>query len=68
MTSKKKTEIEVFHNRGGEISICASWFCSESTFGVGDGKHREKHDDIVSIPYEMAGDVAALLLNVVENR
>ncbi len=67
MTEKPKIEIEVFRNKGGGISISVSEWDWWPTYGGGDEKRWEKHDQIVSIPSEMARDVAARILEVLEN-
>ena len=67
MTSRPKIEIEVFRNQGGGISISVSESDWWPTYGGGDEKRWEKHTDIVSIPYEMARDIADRILEEIEN-
>ena len=67
MTDKPKIEIEVFRNQAGGISICVSASDWWPTYGGGDEKRWEKFDQLISIPNEMAGDVAARILEVLEN-
>lgn len=67
MADKQKIEVEVFRNQGGGISISISESNWQPTYAGGDEKRWEKHANIVSIPSEMARDVAARILDVLEN-
>ena len=67
MANKPRIEIEVFRNRSGGISISVSESDWWPTYGGGDEKRWEKHDHTISIPNEMARDVAARILDVLES-
>jgi hypothetical protein len=67
VTNKPRIEIEVFRNQGGGISISVSESEWWPTYAGGEKERWEKHESIVSIPDEMARDVAARILDVLEN-